>query len=390
MVFQKGDPWLKNNMPPNGFGCNCKTLAISSYRLKKEGLEVQKVGETDSIADSTFSYSMCADEMEHIKKIETVERKRSENGDTLSELALFETEYRRIGYFRERCKEVQENQASTTDRKGLKKDCGQYRESLKFCKTKISDYAKTYLISKNPKDDFPFEHIFGNLKYETVDDLELGIFTTLSYFPELSKGKVFSKVTTYKDGDRAKISNLTDELMIREDIAKRLLNIFEKFKRNRKDVKLDDFEDERALQTLFHEILHLRADRKNVLKPEVEGILVLFGEMTNEYFALQNYGELTKIFKITPKFREDILSQKGAYFSTVRRFKQLLKVLQIESFDRVELNNRLDWLNPVDDISKYLSKESGVSKLEIERVVKSISRKDFRTNLENLRNYIKR
>ncbi len=114
LVFRKDDPWLKKNMPPNGFGCRCTTRAISSYRLKKEGLKVQESDKTETVAEEGFDYNMCGDEMEHIEKVESIERKRAEKGDKISQLALFENLYKRVQHFQELCEnrdgeEVQKN-----------------------------------------------------------------------------------------------------------------------------------------------------------------------------------------------------------------------------------------------------------------------------------------
>ena len=110
LIFKKDDPWLKKNMPPNGFRCNCSTRSISSYRLKKEGLlsVPQEVGKTEDVAEEGFDYNMCSKESEHIEKIENIEQKRALKGDEISKLALFENRYRRAQHFKKSCKNENE------------------------------------------------------------------------------------------------------------------------------------------------------------------------------------------------------------------------------------------------------------------------------------------
>ncbi len=379
-------------MPPNGFNCNCSTRAISSYRVKKENLKVQGVGSTPDVFDRGFGYEMCGSEREHIEKIEHIENKKAEAGDKLSKLGLFENEVRRVEHFKNLCHSHQNNQASKDDRLKFSINCNSYKQTLLNCKEQIGNYSKAFLKDKNNLNNFSFFEIFGNLKHSSIDDLNLSIVAILSYHPELSNGKIFSKVETHDNQNtRAFIKLSDDSLSIREDLADNLNNLFKNIRLNRKDkLELENIDDERLLQTLHHEILHLRADRKNVNKIEAGGSKIRFGEMINEYFSLKRYHELLNIFKIKAKHIDQIANGNNDTFKLVKRFKELLNVVKIEDFDDIELNNKLDWLDPVEDISQYLSRASGVEKDVIKIVVEGILRKDFKNTLNILSNQIKR
>jgi hypothetical protein len=396
-VFRKSDPWLKTNMPPNGFRCKCTTRSISEHRLKQMGIVPEKRGVVPQMAEEGFDYHMCGSTVEQLKKIKSAQRKKAKEGDKVAQLSLFEIQYKEVKHFENLCSRENIEPNATQKQKDKFKDfCQNAKTETKKIKERISFYAN----AKQKEWNFSFQEIFNIFNFESERDLELGIHAILAYHPKLSGGKIFDSLKTYdiyKENGRKKaragVSTADNSLNIREDLKNGYLKLFQKLQNNRKELKLDDIEEEKLLQTLHHEILHLRSDRKNAHKKEMTGSFTKYGEMVNEYFSLQRYEELTEIFKVVPSHREAISKLEGANFQNVQKFSRLLRALNPQAkFKDIELNDKIDWLNPQEDIVDYLHKWSGVEEDEIRNIVDVIEREtneDFNESLRELRKNIK-
>jgi SPP1 gp7 family putative phage head morphogenesis protein len=384
-VFRKNDPWLKTNMPPNGFRCKCTTRAISEHRLKQMGIVPEKRGAVPQMAEEGFDYHMCGSAVEQLKKIKSAQRKKAKEGDKVAQLSLFEIQYKEVKHFENLCsRENAEQNATQKQKDHFKSLCENAKVSTESLKKIINLYAKDK--------KFSFDEIFNIFNFKSERDLELEIHTILAYNPKLSGGKIFDSLEIYKNtgkNARAGVSASKDILHIREDLKDDYLKLFQKLKSNRKELKLDDIEEERLLQTLHHEILHLRSDRKNAGKST--GNKISLSEMINEYFSLQKYEELTKVFNVVPNHKQAISKLQGANFQNVQRFERLLKVLNPKNkFTDIKLNDKIDWFDPQKDIVDYLHKWSGVKEDKIEEVLNVIiDDVKFDTKLRDLRKNIK-
>jgi hypothetical protein len=358
------DPWLKKNMPPNGFGCNCSTRAISSYRLKKEGLLAipQEIGKTPSVAEDGWDYDMCGSEMEHIEKIESVERKRADKGDKISELALFENAYKRMKHFQELCNS--ETQDNSEDYDG---DCIEANRRFEKYKIDIMNSSNPYILK-------------GTLSYlnfterEEITDFSILACALASHYPGKSvKYRKFSKMSKSRVGNMMMgISKENRHFMIREDILENLNIALEKIKRE----EVLKFQDIDTLLILWHELLHLeQSGSKKFSREDIRNIL---GEIINELTARHTLKTLLK--DIGAKYDEttlkDVQINGSGYKFYIKRFIDILKLLDIDEKEFVgdgSLNRDLDWEDAVSILNEKIARSSKLNNDFINQILSLIN-----------------
>jgi SPP1 gp7 family putative phage head morphogenesis protein len=212
-VFRKTDPWLKANMPPNGFRCKCTTRAISKHRLKQMGIVPEKRGAVPQMAEEGFDYHMCGSTVEQLKKIKSAQRKKAKKGDKIAQLSLFEIQYKEVKHFENLCSRETVEPNSTKKQKDL------FKSLCENSNTKTENLKQTInLYAKDKK--FSFREIFNIFNFESKRDLELKIHTILAYNPKLSERKIFDKLEIYKNTEKNKRGGVFNSKDILELIKK--------------------------------------------------------------------------------------------------------------------------------------------------------------------------
>lgn len=114
---------------------------------------------------------------------------------------------------------------------------------------------------------------------------------------------------------------------IRWSIKQELLQAFRKLKEG-KDLMISE---EAALQALWHEILHFRAERPFIIKPPQDSLY--FMETLNEFVARHTYDELLKLFGTKPRFKAELIKNGVGYQQYVEKFIELNRYLRLELED---------------------------------------------------------
>jgi hypothetical protein len=337
LVFRKDDPWLRKNMPPNGFGCYCTTVGISSYRVKKENLTVQKSGDTEKIAENGFDYDMCADEMEHIGKVESVEEKRSERGDGISELALFENEYRRVKHFLEICRTNTKKDLQMNNETDYKNHCAEANRVFEGHKRKILASNNSHILKGT----------LSYIKFENKSDImDFSVFACAlaSHYPEKSvKYEKFSVMPKESVGSMLMgVSKENRHFMIREDILKKINIALYKVKSKKKL----EFQDMDMLLILWHELLHLEQVGAKKSGDIYEALGEVINELTARYTLEILLNDIGAIYG--DESFEDIKERATGYSVDIKEFRKILALLKIDEKEFVgdgSFSKQLDWSN---------------------------------------------
>lgn len=114
-----------------------------------------------------------------------------------------------------------------------------------------------------------------------------------------------------------------------------LLQAFRKLKEGKELI----ISEEAAIQALWHEILHFRAEKPFAIKPSKDDLL--FMETLNEFVARHTYDELLKLFGARPKFKAEFVKNCIGYQLLVEKFTELNRYLRLkaEEIEKVLLSN---------------------------------------------------
>jgi hypothetical protein len=312
-------------------------------------LKVQERDKTETVAEEGFDYNMCGDEMEHIEKVESIEKKRAEKGDKISQLALFENAYKRVQHFQKLCKngdneEVQKN-ATIEELIEFMNFCKMHKDSVSLIRSEISKLHK--------KGNFEFEEIYMFFEFDNTSDLEISFHTFTTFYPELMGNKSLTEL--YANTRNSRVLMSTDNegtLHINEKIIPHALKVFETTQKaimEKKRISVS-LAEEQVIYALWHEFLHNQSEILTKSYEPVDEELAIM-ETINELTARHTYTIFTDKLKIKASHQNSILKKGWGYQQEIENFRSLMQKLSVRETDFVK--NIIDF-NKIIGMESYL------------------------------------
>jgi len=255
--------------------------------------------------------------------------------------------------------------------------------------------SKPYFV----RDNFKYGNIEKGLKFQTVqkvnssssivggiikgpvnntNDINAILNSYSQLFPkDFARG--FRAVTEVSDSKFMMATNSVGDILVSNvtdmgfNPRKELVDAFQKIKAGKKLT----FNNEYAVESLYHEILHNKAIKYEALPPIDFGYQRASMEVVNQFVARNDYPQFIERLGGKSYHQAKVLSEGLGYQHWIDNFRYLTGKLKLDEKDLLPKLRTILFEKKYSEIDKnlieLLSKESGVAKIRIKEVVHSLT-----------------
>jgi len=305
--------------PPNGFRCRCTVQTLSKRQVEQRELQIEKLNPYGGL-------------------IEPVDPKTNEKmpARPLMPDRGFEGNPAKQHY---------------------KPDLDKYPKWLKEAFENLKKNVDRDLQTRTGTDNNEFIKDLERLvKFTKVDKLTFELVELDSFMRTTSKGKIFISTKTFKDRDNFKpLDDLKSALKKKKNLT---------------------FNEEYALEALWHEIIHNNQNPGSA-KYEKTNYRTVIMETVNQWLARRTYIKMLDELGIKSKWADEIKSKGYGYNAWVKNFDYILKKLYINDDDSLlnfisNMHDKTPRYDYIGELSQHIVKRGRYSIGTIKKLLKNI------------------